>query len=224
MVDLPTPGWPRMNTPGLVTRPASQPYEGVEADDLAPEHVPADRDTERGCAGPGDERVQAAQLGGGALVLHAGGDVGGAAGAGSAPPHAGARVDGLVVEAAHRMLQGLRSGAVGQRRRRGAQAGVGQRCRRGAVGEGQRPKRPAGAVLRDGPCRGARRGWREGGRWRGPVDLGEEGALVQQRVGGLRGVGEQVDGGVDAGQVVGEQVGGVELVGAENAVAAGWSG
>ena len=66
---------------GVGDQAGAQPFEGVEAHDLAPQHVPADGYAQRRGAGAGEERVQAAQLAGGALVLDHRGDVRGPAGA-----------------------------------------------------------------------------------------------------------------------------------------------
>ena len=61
-------------------QPGPQPGQRVEADHLAPQLVPADRGPGRGGAAARDERVQAAQLGRGRLVLRPRCDAGGAAG------------------------------------------------------------------------------------------------------------------------------------------------
>ncbi len=54
---------------GVGDQPGAQPGQRVQADDLAPQQVPADRRAERRGAGPGDEREQAADLRRGGLVL-----------------------------------------------------------------------------------------------------------------------------------------------------------
>ena len=105
MVDLADAGLAEDEHAGVGDQAGAQPFERVEADDLAPQHVPADRHAEGGGAGAGDEREQAAQLGGGALVLDAGGDVGGPAGAGGAPaPRRGEHCS--VCVSTHQFLRG----------------------------------------------------------------------------------------------------------------------
>ena len=58
--------------PGVGDQPGAQPGQRVEADDLAPELVPADRGPGGRGAAARDEREQPAELGGGGLVLRAG--------------------------------------------------------------------------------------------------------------------------------------------------------
>ena len=71
---------------GVGDQPGAQPGQRVEADHLAPQLVPADRGPGERGSRSGDERVQAAQLGGGGLVLRARGDVHGPAAVGDLPP------------------------------------------------------------------------------------------------------------------------------------------
>ena len=71
---------------GVGDQPGAQPGQRVQAHHLAPQLMPADRGADGRGAGAGDERVQAADLGGGGLVLRCRRDVRGAAGAGDLPP------------------------------------------------------------------------------------------------------------------------------------------
>ena len=71
---------------GVGDQPGAQPGQRVEADHLAPELVPADGGPGDRGAAAGDERVQAAQLGGGGLVLRARADLHGPAAVGDLPP------------------------------------------------------------------------------------------------------------------------------------------
>ena len=76
-------------------QPGPQPGQRVEADDLAPQLVPADRGPGGGGAAARDERVQAAQLGRGRLVLRPGRDAGGAARVGNLPAPRGCQRAGV---------------------------------------------------------------------------------------------------------------------------------
>ena len=84
-VDLADAGLAEDELAGVGDQAGAQPGQRVQADDLAPQLVPADRRARGRGAGAGDERVQAADLGGGGLVLRCRGDVRGAAGAGDLP-------------------------------------------------------------------------------------------------------------------------------------------
>ena len=80
---------------GVGDQPGAQPGQRVEADHLAPQLVPPDRGPGQRGSGSGDERVQAAQLGGGGLVLRARAHVHGAAAVGDLPaPGRGQRLGG----------------------------------------------------------------------------------------------------------------------------------
>ena len=68
---------------GVDDQAGAQPGQRVQADDLAEQLVPSDRCPHRRGPGAGDVREQAADLGGGGLILGCGRDVHGAAGVGN---------------------------------------------------------------------------------------------------------------------------------------------
>ena len=81
---------------GVGDQAGAQPGQRVEADDLAPQLVPPDRRARGRGAAARHEREQAAQLGGGGLVLRAGGDGHCPAAVGDLPAPRGWQWDGTV--------------------------------------------------------------------------------------------------------------------------------